>query len=389
MVSDRQACWVSIVGARPQFIKLAPICRALAAHNEIGKSPPVRHLIVHTGQHYDREMTDLFFEELAMPQPNWNLGVGSGSHGEQLARMLTELETVLVGANPDWVIVYGDTNSTLAGSLMAARLGLAAAHVEAGCRSYNLAMPEEQNRLVADHLSQLLLAPSASAVQNLRREGIGGTDDPRRRRVAMVGDVMLDILLASFASADGRSKSILEKCGVQSSRYYLITLHRSENTDQPQRLVSILRALGMLDLPVLFPMHPRTRKVWAALDSPPENRNVRIVAPLGYLEMVVLEKNARKILTDSGGVQKEAFYLKVPCITLRDETEWPETVQARANHLVGADCDRILKAVHEPPPDFAAMGSPFGDGDAGGRILKELLVGSGACSGRESEVALV
>lgn len=388
MGARREATWVSIVGARPQFIKLAPIRRAIHAHNQAGGLPSIRHVIVHTGQHYDREMTELLFEELEIPEPDCNLGVGSGPHGEQLARMLEHLAPVLVKENPDWVIVYGDTNSTLAGSFMAARLGFAGAHVEAGCRSHNLAMPEEQNRLVADHLSQLLLAPSLSAVRNLHREGIGTPNDPRGRRVTVVGDVMLDVLLANIARAERRTGDNLKRFRLEAGRYYVATLHREENTKQPARLLSILQTLEMLDFPVLFPMHPRTRKVLAALRSPLKNRNVQIVAPLGYLDMLALEKNARRILTDSGGVQKEAFYLRIPCVTLRNETEWPETVELGANKLVGTKCEKILGAVHEPLPDFDKMASPFGEGQASGRILSELLLGEGMrnrrLSGRNS-----
>lgn len=371
--SVRKVRWLSIVGARPQFIKIAPVCRAIDAHNFAGSAPRIEHCIVNTGQHYDREMAELFFVQLKIPEPKYDLGVGSGPHGEQLGRMLERLEPALAKEHPDWVIVYGDTNSTLAGALLAPRLGFRLAHVEAGCRSYNCAMPEEQNRKVADHLSQLLLAPSRTAMENLWREGIGVPNDPLRRRVALVGDVMYDALLANLSLAEPRAEENLRAFGLEGSGYYLLTLHRAENTDNPARLLSILAALENADLPVLFPIHPRTRKVLRDARIPMGNDNLRIVAPLGYLDMLAVEKHARKILTDSGGVQKEAFYLRVPCVTLRDETEWPETVQLGANRIAGTDKDRIRGALREACPSFEAISSPFGDGHACAQILRELL----------------
>lgn len=374
-----EVCWVSVVGARPQFIKLAPVCRAIEAHNQAGLRPVIRHRIVHTGQHYDHEMAELLFVQLGIPKPVCNLGIGSGSHGEQLGRMLEGLERVLIKGLTDWLIVYGDTNSTLAGALLGARLGMRVAHVEAGCRSHNWTMPEEQNRVVADHLSALLLTPSQSAVENLRREGIGAPDDPRHRKVAFVGDVMYDALLTNLTLAEHRTQANLEKFGLEPCRYYLLTLHRAENTDHPERLLELLRTLEMVDLPVLFPMHPRTRKVLSDLGTPLNNHKVRIVPPLGFLDMLAVERHARKILTDSGGVQKEAFYLKVPCVTLRTETEWPETVEVGANRLVGTESKSILEAVYTPDTSFQAIPSPFGDGHASQCILNELLL-AGGCS---------
>ena len=373
MVSARKVRWLSVVGARPQFIKLAPVCRAIDAHNFAGRAPRIEHCIVNTGQHYDREMAELFFGQLRIPEPKYDLGVGSGSHGAQLGRMLERLEPVLVSEHPDWAIVYGDTNSTLAGALLAARLGFPLAHVEAGCRSYKCAMPEEQNRKLVDHLSQILLAPSQSAMNNLSREGIGAADDPLRRSVALVGDVMYDALLANLNLAEPRTPQNLQTFGLEDNGYYLLTLHRAENTENPDRLLSILAALENAGFPVLFPIHPRTRKILRDATIPVDNCNLRIVSPLGYLDMVAVEKHARKILTDSGGVQKEAFYLRVPCVTLRDETEWPETVELGANRIAGTNKDRILAALLEVCPSFEAMSSPFGDGHACERILCELL----------------
>jgi UDP-GlcNAc3NAcA epimerase len=365
--------WVSVVGARPQFIKLAPLCRAIEDHNQAGRTPVIQHRIIHTGQHYDREMAELFFVQLRIPEPEYNLGVGSGSHGVQIARMLERMEPVLLKERPDWVVVYGDTNSTLAGALLAARMFIPLAHVEAGCRSYNRRIPEEQNRVVTDHLSQLLLAPTQSTVENLWREGIGLSNDPLRRTVAFTGDIMYDALIANLKLAERRIDEILEDFGLEKDRFYLLTLHRAENTDGPERLRSILHALEALDLPVLFPVHPRTRKVLFAARIPLNNGNIRIVPPIGYLDMLALEKHARKILTDSGGVQKEAFYLKVPCVTLREETEWPETAELGANQTTGVDRNKILEAVRAPHPGFEQSASIFGAGDARQRILEELL----------------
>jgi UDP-GlcNAc3NAcA epimerase len=363
--------WISVVGARPQFVKLAPVCRAIQAHNERSGVPRIEHKIIHTGQHYDPAIADLFFVQMNIPAPDYNLSVGSGSHGVQLARMLERLEPVLMEERPDWVIVYGDTNSTLAGALIAARLHLRLAHVEAGCRSADMRMPEEQTRIVADHLSHLLLAPSQSAVENLQREGIAGADDPRERRATMVGDVMYDALLGNMVLAEEYVENNLKRFDLESGGYYLLTLHRAENTDNPERLRQILDAAQSLELPVLFPVHPRTKNILSR-ESISLTGNLRPIEPLGYFEMLAAEKHARKILTDSGGVQKEAFYLGVPCITLRDRTEWPETVEVGANILTGTDPDKIREAVRASQM-VAADSLPYGDGRASQKIINELL----------------
>ncbi|GAC1700318.1 MAG: UDP-N-acetylglucosamine 2-epimerase (non-hydrolyzing) [Candidatus Acidiferrum sp.] len=364
--------WVSIVGARPQFVKLAPVCRAIEAHNKQAGRVRIDHRIIHTGQHYDREVTELLFVQMAIPDPNHNLAVGSGSHGTQIARMLARMEPILVSKRIDWVIVYGDTNSTLAGALLASRLKLPLAHVEAGCRSEDIGMPEEQNRIVADHLSQVLLAPSQSAVENLRREGIGIKDDPRKRRVAMVGDVMYDALLQNVRLAEDYEEETLRRLNLETQGYYLLTLHRAENTNNPERLTAILEAVSSLDLPVLFPIHPRTKQILAGAGIS-LNGSLRPVAPLGYLEMLAAERHARKILTDSGGVQKEAFYLGIPCVTLRDRTEWPETVEAGANRIAGVSATAIREAVREEHHLGIAAAQPYGDGKAAQKIVRELL----------------
>ncbi|ACI19378.1 non-hydrolyzing UDP-N-acetylglucosamine 2-epimerase [Dictyoglomus thermophilum] len=322
---------VSIVGARPQFIKLAPFSAELRKNG-------IKEVILHTGQHYDENMSELFFKELEIPEPDYNLGIGSGSHGEQTGRMLIGIEEVLVKEKPDVVIVYGDTNSTLAGALASAKIHIPLAHVEAGLRSFNKKMPEEINRIVADHLSDILFCPTETAVENLKREGI-------EKGVYLVGDVMFDALMHFSKLAKEKSK-ILEKLSLNPKDYYLITVHRAENTDNPERLKNIFSAISELDKEVIFPIHPRTKNRLKELGLEGYLRGrVRIIDPVGYLDMIELEKNALAILTDSGGVQKEAFWLRVPCITLREETEWVETLKYGWNILVGSNKERILEAI--------------------------------------------
>lgn len=372
--------WVSIVGARPQFVKLLPICQAISAHNEGERGPRIQHVIVHTGQHYDREVAGVFFEQMGIPEPDYNLAVGSGSHGTQLARMLERLERVLQGVHADWVIIYGDTNSTLAGALVAARLEKPVAHVEAGCRSAEWDLPEEHARIVADHLSRLLLAPSQQAMDNLHREGIGTSMDPLCRSAQFVGDVMFDALLRNVELAEKYAQPNLQRTCLESGRYYLLTLHRAQNTKNPERLRDILNAAQALDYPVLFPIHPRTQKVLSSAGIS-VNGNVRPIGPLGYLDMVAIEKHSRKILTDSGGVQKEAFYLSIPCVTLRESTEWNETVEIGANRIVGTDPKKILEAVLEPQGPWPKDALPYGDGEASKKIVNAIL---GASNGSNS-----
>jgi len=368
--------WVSIVGARPQFVKLAPVCRAIESHNRQTALPHIEHCIIHTGQHYDREVAELLFVQMQIPTPHCNLAVGSGSHGVQLARMLARLEPILAAKHPDWVVVYGDTNSTLAGALLSARLRLPLAHVEAGCRSADVNMPEEQNRIVADHLSRLLLAPSQNAIENLHREGIGLKNDLQNRRAVLVGDVMYDALLQSLDLAERSADENLRQYGLESGKYYLLTLHRVENTDCSDSLRAILETVGTFGFPVLFPVHPRTKHLLETAEIS-LNGALRPVEPLGYLQMLALEKHARKILTDSGGVQKEAFYLGVPCITLRDKTEWPETVALGANRVAGCTPMSIRQAVSAKHQKEWPKSNPYGDGRAGDRIISELLAASG------------
>jgi UDP-GlcNAc3NAcA epimerase len=358
--------FLTVVGARPQFIKAAVVSRVLRSR------PGITEMLVHTGQHYDHGMSDVFFRELAIPKPDVNLGVGSDSQGVQTARMLEGLERLMIEGCPDWVIVYGDTNSTLAGSLAAAKLRIPVAHVEAGLRSFNRVMPEEINRVVTDLLSDLLFAPTRVAVENLNREGMGSN------RIRLVGDVMYDAALFYARQAEAQS-SALRMLGLTPGRYVLSTVHRAENTDDPQRLAAVFGGLTRLavDLPVVMPLHPRTRKALAALSAGDEvSKSLRLIEPVGYLDMTMLEKHARLIVTDSGGVQKEAFFHGVPCATLREETEWVESVQSGWNQLVPPRSEKevymgILGALEKGVP--GGKDRLYGDGNAAEAIVHELL----------------
>jgi len=348
---------VTVVGARPQFIKVAPVGRALrnAGHQEV---------LVHTGQHYDDEMAAIFFRELEIPRPDINLGVGSGSHSFQTGEMLLRLGPILEQQNPDWVLVYGDTNSTLAGALAASKLRIPLAHVEAGMRSYNRVMPEELNRVLADHASDLLFCPTRTSVENLRREGI-------TKGVRQVGDVMYGALQIFLSIGERRSR-ILDELGVAPRSYALLTAHRAETVDFDGRLTRLLTQIGKLDLPVVFPAHPRTLKRMQTLGLIEKlSSGIRIVPPVGYLDMLVLERQARVILTDSGGVQREAFFLAVPSVILRGETEWPELIEVGASTLAGEDFEALTPAMTRREHDRGPR-DIFGHGDASARIAGEL-----------------
>jgi UDP-GlcNAc3NAcA epimerase len=368
---------VSIVGARPQFVKLAPVCRAVDAHNRAGGAP-IRHVIVHTGQHYDPELSDIFFDELEIPKADINLGVGSGPHGQQTGRMLEHFERFLLESKPDAVIVYGDTNSTIAGALVAVKQHVPVAHVEAGLRSFNRLMPEEINRIATDHVSDALYAPTRTAMKLLTQEGLA-------KRAVLTGDVGYDAVLFNRTLA-ARKATIMGKLGLKEGEYAALTVHRSENTESG-RLMELLAWLGEISrdggMKFIFPIHPRTARL---LPRDPEKFNqfpgIRLIKPVGFLDMLQLVSNARMVLTDSGGVQKEAFFLNTPCVTLREETEWTETVEAGANVCTGLHRDRILKAVRHWETrlaggqrlDFAsAGGQPFGSGDAANRIIAALV----------------
>ena len=345
---------LTVLGARPQIIKAAPVSRALRRNHE--------EFLLHTGQHYDDAMSDLFFRQLAIPAPDANLGVGSGGHGAQTGAMLAGVETVALEHRPDWILIYGDTNSTLAGALAGAKLHIPVAHVEAGLRSYDRRMPEEVNRVVADHVSTLLLCPTETAVANLLREGIN-------TGVEMVGDVMFDAYLQNLEVARGSCR-ILHELALQRGAYQLLTIHRAENVDRPDVLAAIVQGVTDSGRQVVFPVHPRTRAALAA-GGPSTAPNLRLIDPVGYLEMLVLEENAEAVVTDSGGVQKEAYFAGRPCITVRDRTEWVETVAAGWNILVGTDPGRIAEAMRNYRPT-ALRPDLFGDGHAAERVVAAL-----------------
>ena len=328
---------LSIVGARPQFIKLAPLCVMLNEKRQTSNDK-IDHLILHTGQHFDEEMSKLFFEQLEIPKPDYNLGINSGTQAEQTANMLIGIEEVLLNERPDIVILFGDTNSTLAGSLAAVKLGIKLVHVEAGLRSFNRIMPEEINRIVSDHISDYLFAPTNKAVENLKNEGLV-------QKTFLTGDIMVDSLNQNIEKAKKHS-SIMDELDLKSKYYYLLTLHRPYTVDDPKNLRLILEKLSGLGKQIIFPVHPRTKKVIEGNKISISN-NIRIIKPVGYLDFIMLEQSSEKIITDSGGIQKEAYILKKPCITIRPETEWVETVKEGWNILVMPNdenfCERIIK----------------------------------------------
>lgn len=350
---------LTVVGARPQFVKAAVVSRALA------QTAGLREVLVHTGQHYDDAMSDRFFRDLGIPAPAHHLGVGSGSHGAQTGRMLEKLDAVMQAERPDWVLLYGDTNSTLAGALAAAKLHIPVAHVEAGLRSWNRAMPEEINRLLTDQVSSLLFAPTQAAVANLAREGIAGDG------VRLVGDVMYDAALTFGGRAD--AESLLARLGVNACGYVLATIHRAENTDDPARLAAIVAGLARAAeaMPVVLPCHPRTL---AALERAGllDQARARLICtePLGYLDMLAAERLARVVVTDSGGVQKEAFFFGVPCVIVRRETEWVELVELGCARLV--EPDGIAAAVAAPPVAAGGREGLYGGGAAANRVARAL-----------------
>lgn len=355
----------TVVGARPQFIKAAAVSRVLWS------APGVQEVLVHTGQHYDENMSEVFFRELEIPEPDYNLEIGSGSHGAQTGRMLEAIEKVLLEEKPDWVLVYGDTNSTLAGALAAVKLHIPVAHVEAGLRSFNRRMPEEINRVLTDHAADMLFAPTRAAVENLRRESIS------EERIHLVGDVMYDAALF-YGEKARRESRVLERLGLKPEKYILVTIHRAENTDDPSRLQAIVEGLCEVgkSVPVVFPVHPRTRKALERHGLLEEAvASLRLIEPVGYLDMVMLEQNACLIATDSGGVQKEAFFYRVPCVTLRGETEWTELVDLGWNKLVSPQlpegvAEGIRNSLDGPR---GIEENPYGDGNSGELIVKHLL----------------
>lgn len=355
---------VTVVGARPQFIKAAAVSRKLREEHQ--------EVMIHTGQHYDPNMSEIFFEELKIPHPDINLGVGSGSHAKQTAEMLVGVESILLKESPDYLMVYGDTNSTLAGALAASKLHIPVIHVEAGLRSYNMLMPEEQNRVLTDHISSLLLCPTNQAVDNLEKEGI-------TKGVHNIGDVMCDAVLFYSGLMEqfdrtyyfDRVKSLYEETD-QVQAWYLATIHRAENTDDAGKIERILNAFEAMDEKVIFPVHPRTRHFIDGLYQEHQYKNILFIEPVGYLDMLYFAKNAKKVVTDSGGLQKEAYILNTPCVTVRDQTEWVETLKGGFNVLTRPDTEEILDKVNHVNPDQSMRSMYYGEGDAAEKLCRLL-----------------
>ena len=361
---------VTIIGARPQFIKLSVVSRAITAHNRTDKKPKIDEYILHTGQHYDQNMNDVFFQVLGLKKPDWQLHCGGmSSQAKMLAEMLTGIEKALIECRPDYVLVYGDTNSTLAGALAASRLHIPVLHVEAGIRSFNKQMPEEINRILTDHLSFLLFCPTGQAIRNLAKENIS-------EGIFFTGDVMYDAALTFGKAAEEKSK-IISALNVQSKKYRLCTVHRAENTDNPERLTQIIHAMvdiSTSDCPVVLPLHPRTKaylKNYNLNTTIASNPSLRLIEPVDYLDMIMLEKNAAAIFTDSGGMQKEAYFYRTPCITLREETEWTETVQAGWNQIAGFHTEKIVGCLANNPPKSEIR--EYGDGNAAEKIVNAVV----------------
>jgi UDP-N-acetylglucosamine 2-epimerase len=367
---------VSIVGARPQFIKISPICREIEKSNK-NRNIRIEHIIVHTGQHYDEEMSQIFFEQLQIPKPDFDLGVGSGNHGFQTGRMLEKIEEVLLKQNPKFVLIFGDTNSTVAGALAASKLHITVGHVEAGLRSFNRRMPEELNRIVADHLSDMLFAPTRTALANLDKEGLSYNS-------LLTGDIMYDAIL-SFKELARQKSSLQNLITFPQNKYAVATIHRAENTDNLSNLENIMNAFNRIAsdyLPLVFPVHPRTQKfVREKLQNWKPHTNLHLIDPIGYLDMVKLVDESVFVLTDSGGLQKEAFFLGKPCVTLRGETEWIETVEAKANFISGTVLNQIIDGVefcmnnnHTRTGIIQrSVSEYFGDGNSSEIILNAIL----------------
>ena len=347
---------LTVIGARPQFVKAAVVSRAML------KSAFIKEIVVHTGQHFDENMSKIFFDELGMSLPKYNLGIGGGSHGENIGRMIEAIEKVLIKEKPDYILVYGDTDSTLAASISASKLNIPIAHIEAGLRSYNRKMPEEINRVLTDHASTILFTPTTKAFETLINEGI------KPEMIINVGDVMFDAALY-FGKLSEDSTSILDKLNLKSKDYVLATVHRQENVDDADTLANIIKGLVLSNKNIILPLHPRTKKKLLEFGiSIPEA--LRVIDPVGYLDMVQLEKNAEIIVTDSGGVQKEAFFHQVPCVTLRNETEWVDLVELGFNKLTGSDANKIISALNFTNKSSLNWDSPiYGNGNAAAKII--------------------
>lgn len=365
---------LTVIGARPQFIKAAVVSRAIETHNQARGPQRIQEAVVHTGQHYDANMSDIFFAEMSIPKPNYHLDIRASCHGAMTGRMLEEIEKIIMTENPDIVMVYGDTNTTLAGALAAAKLHIPIAHVEAGLRSYNMLMPEEINRVLTDRISSWLFCPTKTAVENLKQEGFGNwaATASKQPEICVVGDVMLDAALyyQQLAKPTNEVNTILERHG---GLFYLATLHRAENVDNPVRLKTIFRALSDIakKKAIIMPLHPRTRKMLT--ENGLISAALKIIDPVGYFDMITLLSHCRGVFTDSGGVQKEAYFFGKPCITLRDETEWIELVEQGFNKLVGADYDAIIEAEKNLATIKSGNTGFYGDGKAGDKIVDALL----------------
>jgi len=362
---------LTILGARPQFIKAGSVSRAIKRQKAESRS--LKEVIVHTGQHYDTNMSDIFFEEMQIPKPDYFLGIGGKSHGAMTGQMIEKIEEVALKEKPDWIMVYGDTNSTLAGSIVASKLHIKLAHVEAGLRSFNMKMPEEVNRILTDRVSDILFCPTKTAVENLKKEGFPFYTANGKQKIVNVGDVMQDGAL--FYKQFAKKPSNLE---LKTSNFILCTIHRAENTDNPQRLKAIFEALNEIakEQQIILPLHPRTRKIIQISNFQLSTSNLKIIDPVGYLEMVWLIDNCSLVMTDSGGLQKEAFFFNKPCITLRDETEWVELVELGVNILVGANKEKILnayKTVSKLQINNHKSLNLYGGGKASENIVKDLI----------------
>lgn len=350
----------SIIGARPQFVKVSAFHRAIIEHDNI------QHYILHTGQHYDYNMSDVFFKEMEIPIPNNNLNIGGGTHGQNTGRMIEQIEEILIKEKPDWVVLFGDTDSTLAGAIAASKMHIPVAHVEAGLRSWNRAMPEEINRVLTDHCSDVLFVPSEGAARNLKKEGVPN------EKVKWSGDIMYDVALM-FKERISNSELSVEKWGVTPKGYVLATIHRAENTDTAEQLSQVMDRLSEVNHQIILPLHPRTKNALSKFQIHLPD-NITAISPVGYLEMVLLEINALFIITDSGGVQKEAYFHQVPCITMREETEWSELVEHSFNYIVGTNFNKMQKALNEiENRDFLYDQKFYGDGNAAQLIVKALL----------------
>jgi len=366
---------VTIVGARPQFIKAAAVSRAIVNYGNIIE------VLVHTGQHFDDNMSEVFFKELEIKEPDYYLGIGGGTHGQNTGRMIERIEAVLIDEKPDWVLIYGDTDSTLAGALAAAKLYIPIAHVEAGLRSFNRHMPEEINRIISDQLSTLLFCPTETTIQNLKKEGFPHKlANNKWQKMINVGDVMYDVAIFYSKKAEERSQ-IMQKLELKTKNFILATIHREENTDDLDKLKNIMDALNEIseEIPVVLPLHPRTRiKLNIEKNNkdgkPSKNSNsIYIIEPVSYLDMVMLEKNAKVIITDSGGVQKEAYFHGVPCVTVREETEWVELVEAGANFVAGTNKETIIEAFYKMKNKNIKLKKLYGDGNSAEKIVSILI----------------